>query len=62
MDRETFKTLSAGKFALMNLEDTIDKQKMLSFIEGSVFAYDFLKKIDKTIAELTAEEGGPKNV
>jgi hypothetical protein len=44
MDRELFKTLAAGKFAMTNLEGTIDKQQMLAFVEGSTFAFDYLKK------------------
>ena len=47
MDRETFKTLSAGKFALSKLEDTIDKNQMLAFIEGAVFAWDYINKTKK---------------
>jgi hypothetical protein len=47
MDREQFKTLAAGKFALSKLEDTIDKNQMLAFIEGAVFAWDYLNKTKK---------------
>jgi hypothetical protein len=44
MDRDTFRTLAAGKFAMTNLEGTIDKQQMLVFTDGAVFAYDQLNK------------------
>jgi len=44
MDRDTFRTLAAGKYAISNLEGTIDKSHMLSFIDGAIYAYDILKK------------------
>ena len=44
MDREIFKTLAAGKYAMSNLEGTIDKSQMLSFVDGATYAYDLLKK------------------
>jgi hypothetical protein len=47
MDREQFKTLAAGKYAMSNLESTIDKKEMLAFVEGATFAYDLLNKKSK---------------
>jgi len=44
MDREQFKTLAAGKYAMSNLEGTIDKAQMLSFVDGATYAFDLLKK------------------
>jgi hypothetical protein len=56
MERDTFKTLSAGKFALSKLEDTIDKNQMLAFIEGAVFAWDYLHKTKKNNVEVIEKE------
>ena len=44
MERDLFKTLAAGKYAMSNLEATIDKDKMLAFIDGAIFAFDQLNK------------------
>jgi hypothetical protein len=67
MDRETFKTLSAGKFALSKLEDTIDKNQMLAFIEGAVFAWDYInktkqKEIPKVAIDESRAETKPEHV
>jgi hypothetical protein len=51
MDRDTFRTLAAGKYAMNNLEGTIDKAHMLSFVEGAIYAYDFLNKEMKNSEE-----------
>ena len=44
MERDVFKTLAAGKYAMSNLEGTIDKDKMIAFVEGATYAFDFMKK------------------
>jgi hypothetical protein len=42
--REQFKLLAAGKFAMINIEGTVDIPTMLKFVDGAIFAYDLLKK------------------
>lgn len=60
MERDTFKTLAAGKYAMSNLEGTIDKDKMLAFVEGATYAFDLLKKGGVNGRE--AESGHTKQV
>ena len=45
MTREEFKLLSAGQFCFMNIKDTIDKDKLLLYLEGAMFAYDYVNKM-----------------
>lgn len=65
MDRETFKTLAAGKFAMSHIEDTISKDRMIDFMDGAVFAFDQLNKtkakggqVDNTQSNSTKETTG----
>lgn len=57
MNRVTFKTLLFGQFAETHLQETIDKDKMLAFVDGGLFAYDFIKKQEVEIkASLAMQE------
>jgi hypothetical protein len=42
--REQFKLLAAGKYAMLNINGTIDIPTMLVFVEGAIYAYDLLNK------------------
>jgi hypothetical protein len=44
MTREDFKKFAAGNFILINLTGTIQKDLLNSYMEGAVFAFDFLTK------------------
>jgi hypothetical protein len=45
-----FRTLAYGQYAETHLQDTIDKDDMQKFVDGAVWAYDFIKKnkLDQT--------------
>lgn len=47
MDRETFKILAYGQYAFTHLQDTIDKDQMQMFVNGALWAHDFVRKLPK---------------
>lgn len=44
MERQMFKTLAHGKFIETHRGETIDQKVLTEFVEGALFAYDFLMK------------------
>lgn len=44
MDRETFRLLAYGHYCFTHLQDTIEKDPMQKYVDGAIWAYDFLKK------------------
>lgn len=48
MTREELKIMAAGRFAMMNIESTIDKNDMRIFIEGAIAGFDLLTKSKDT--------------
>ena len=46
MTREEFKIYAHGQFAMMNVEGTINKSDMKTYVEGALLGFDTLKKLD----------------
>ncbi len=40
MNRDELRLMSAGKYVMANLEGTIDKKELLTFIDGATFGFD----------------------
>jgi hypothetical protein len=55
MDRLIFTTLAYGQYAETHLQDTIEKDDMQKFVDGAVWAYDFLNK-QQTKAKLSSPQ------
>lgn len=44
MNREMVKILAYGHYAYINLQGTIDKEKMQTYVDGSLWLFDLLNK------------------
>lgn len=53
MDREVFKIQAYGNYAYTHLSTTIDKDEMQKYVDGALWAYDFIRKMPKEQREFS---------
>lgn len=58
MTREQFKLMAAGQYAMSNIEGTIDKDKLLIYVEGAIFGWDLaLKEQQPALVTAVKQDG-----
>jgi CRISPR/Cas system CSM-associated protein Csm4 (group 5 of RAMP superfamily) len=54
--RDDFRNLAAGHYVMTSQETTIKREDIDKFVQGSIFAHDFIMKQVKTLKEKTVDE------